>query len=95
MRGHPTSLKEVWLQAAPVPCPRKAGCCCTDEEEQGEQPLTKRQRKRAKQAEEERVRAAEQRQLAHPAPQSTLEFERLVRNTAVLACVQFHRKVAD
>lgn len=55
-----------------------------DEEDDGERPLTKRQRKRAKQAEEERIRAAEQRQLEHPAPQSVLEFERLVRFPSLL-----------
>ena len=53
--------------------------CPADEEDDRERPLTKRQRKRAKQAEEERIRAAEQRQLEQPAPQSVLEFERLVR----------------
>ena len=40
---------------------------------------TKRQRKRAQADEEERVRAAELRQLSNPAPQSALDFERLVR----------------
>ena len=43
------------------------------------QPLTKRQRRRAKQLEEERIRAAEQRQLQQPGPQSVLDYERLVR----------------
>ena len=55
------------------------GCHPADEQEAEDQPLTKRQRKRAKQLEEERVRTAEQRQLANPAPASALEFERLVR----------------
>jgi hypothetical protein len=41
--------------------------------------LNKRQRRAAKRAEEERVRAAELRQLRDPAPQSQLDFERLVR----------------
>lgn len=38
----------------------------------------KRQRRAAKREEEERVRAAELRQLKDPAPQSKLDFERLV-----------------
>ena len=54
-------------------------CChAAGEQEAEERPLTKRQRKRAKQLEEERIRTAEQRQLSQPAPESALEFERLV-----------------
>ena len=44
-----------------------------------EAPLTKRQRKRQKAEQEARLRAAEQRQLEAPAPQSAAEFEKLVR----------------
>ena len=58
--------------------------CPADEEDDREHPLTKRQRKRAKESEEERIRAAERRQLEHPAPQSVLEFERLVRSPLLL-----------
>ena len=50
-----------------------------EEPEEEVQPLTKRQRKRAKQLEEDRIREAEQRQLAQPSPQSVLDHERLVR----------------
>ena len=53
-------------------------CLATGEHDAEERPLTKRQRKRAKQLEEERIRTAEQRQLSQPAPESALEFERLV-----------------
>lgn len=52
-------------------------CTCTEDKGK-EAPLTKRQRKRLKQAEEERVRAAELRQLNQPAPESAGDFERLV-----------------
>ena len=51
---------------------------CADEAGGEVQPLTKRQRKRAKQLEEDRIRAAEQRQLQQPSPQSVLDYERLV-----------------
>ena len=53
-------------------------CLATGEHDAEERPLTKRQRKRAKQLQEERIRTAEQRQLSQPAPESALEFERLV-----------------
>ena len=44
----------------------------------GEQTLTKRQRRRLKAEEEERVRAAELRQLRQPPPESEVDFEALV-----------------
>jgi hypothetical protein len=49
-------------------------------------PPTKRQRRRAKAEEEARVRAAELRQLAAPAPQSAADFEKLVRAALPLRC---------
>ena len=64
------------------------------EQEAEEQPLTKRQRKRAKQLEEERLRMAEQRQLADPAPQSALEFERLVCLLCMSATVTLRKDAA-
>jgi len=49
-------------------------------------PPTKRQRRRAKAEEEARVRAAELRQLAAPAPQSAGDFEKLARAPRCPSC---------
>ena len=50
----------------------------------GERALTKRQRRRLKAEEEERVRAAELRQLQQLPPESEVDFERLVSQLASL-----------
>ena len=62
-----------------APVPGRAGGPAEPDQAAAAAP-TKRQRRRAKADEEERVRAAELRQLSNPQPQSALDFERLVRS---------------
>lgn len=64
---------------------------CADDDVAADKALTKRQRRRLKAVEEERIRAAEARQLQQPPPESEVDFERLVRLLPVLLCSRARR----